>query len=238
MTRGSVAAVLEPGSRTAPARSSSSCVADQPALDGQYTVFGRVVGGHRGRAEDLGDAGRCAEGSPAERVEIDAVTIRDTPPPEPVPFSTESAERAGAAIAPCSTPAPGRSRSSSFPTRRPSTCASSCGWRRPASTTGWRSIASSRLRHSDRRAEDARAADREAAEARPQPAAGVQRHQAREGHRVDGARRRSGERDDVVLHRHRGSQSLDGKYTAFGRVVDGMAAVDAIEQAPVTARRR
>ncbi len=28
--------------------------------------------------------------------------------------------------------------------------------------------------------------------------------------------------------------SLDGKYTAFGRVVDGMPAVDAIEQAPVT----
>jgi peptidyl-prolyl cis-trans isomerase B (cyclophilin B) len=27
--------------------------------------------------------------------------------------------------------------------------------------------------------------------------------------------------------------SLDGKYTAFGRVVDGMAAVEAIEQSPV-----
>ena len=29
------------------------------------------------------------------------------------------------------------------------------------------------------------------------------------------------------------ASSLDGKYTAFGRVVDGMAVVDAIEQAPV-----
>ena len=27
--------------------------------------------------------------------------------------------------------------------------------------------------------------------------------------------------------------SLDGKYTVFGRVVDGMAVVEAIEQAPV-----
>jgi cyclophilin family peptidyl-prolyl cis-trans isomerase len=27
--------------------------------------------------------------------------------------------------------------------------------------------------------------------------------------------------------------SLDGKYTAFGRVLDGMAAVEAIEQTPV-----
>jgi cyclophilin family peptidyl-prolyl cis-trans isomerase len=28
--------------------------------------------------------------------------------------------------------------------------------------------------------------------------------------------------------------SLDGKYTAFGRVVDGIAVVEAIEQTPVT----
>ena len=45
------------------------------------------------------------------------------------------------------------------------------------------------------------AADREAADARAHAAAGVQRHEAREGHRLDGARRRSGERHDVVLHR-------------------------------------
>ena len=29
------------------------------------------------------------------------------------------------------------------------------------------------------------------------------------------------------------ANSLDGKYTAFGRVVDGMSVVEAIEQAPV-----
>jgi cyclophilin family peptidyl-prolyl cis-trans isomerase len=29
------------------------------------------------------------------------------------------------------------------------------------------------------------------------------------------------------------SSSLDGKYTAFGRVVDGLTVVDAIEAAPV-----
>jgi peptidylprolyl isomerase len=29
------------------------------------------------------------------------------------------------------------------------------------------------------------------------------------------------------------SPALDGKFTAFGRVVDGLAVVDAIEQAPV-----
>jgi len=36
----------------------------------------------------------------------------------------------------------------------------------------------------------------------------------------------------LVLPQRSGS-SLDGKYTAFGRVVDGMAAVEAIEQTPV-----
>jgi cyclophilin family peptidyl-prolyl cis-trans isomerase len=30
------------------------------------------------------------------------------------------------------------------------------------------------------------------------------------------------------------SQALDGVYTAFGRVVDGIAAVDAIERVPRT----
>ena len=60
------------------------------------------------------------------------------------------------------------------------------------------------LRHPDRRAvEPHRAAHREAAGAGPQPAAGVQRHEAREGDRLDGARRRARQRDDVVLHLHR-----------------------------------
>ena len=74
---------------------------------------------------------------------------------------------------------------------------------------------------------------REAAGAGAQPAAGVQRHEAREGDRLDGARRRARQRDDVVLHLYRARRrALDGVYTAFGRVVDGMAAVEAIEAAP------
>ena len=42
-----------------------------------------------------------------------------------------------------------------------------------------------------------------------------------------------GSAHDIVLHLHRRpSTALDGAYTAFGRVVDGMAAVEAIEKAP------
>ena len=76
---------------------------------------------------------------------------------------------------------------------------------------------------------------REAAEARAAAAAGVQRRQTREGDRVDGARRRSGERARTSFFIVTGdASSLDGKYTIFGRVVDGLPVVEAIEQTPVT----
>ena len=42
-----------------------------------------------------------------------------------------------------------------------------------------------------------------ATEARREPAARVHGHAERAGHRLDGARRRSGQRIDVVLHLHR-----------------------------------
>ena len=90
------------------------------------------------------------------------------------------------------------------------------------------------IRHPDGLADDARARYGEAAEARPPAAAGVQRYEARQGHPVDGARRRSRERDRPRSSSSRATRSsLDGKYTVFGRVVDGMAVIDAIEQTPV-----
>ena len=92
MTRGSVAAVRARASPTAPARSSSSSLVDQPALDGQYTVFGHVVGRHRGAAEDLRDAGRRRRASRPSASRSRRVTIRDTPPE---PFVTETAAGTG-----------------------------------------------------------------------------------------------------------------------------------------------
>ena len=87
------------------------------------------VGGPRRRAEDLGDAGgRRRDGGRAHR--DPSVEIRDTPPPEPEPFADRDGRRTLRSIARCSKPAPGRSPSSSFPTRRPNTSATSCAWRR------------------------------------------------------------------------------------------------------------
>ncbi len=42
-------------------------------------------------AQKISEAPADADGKPAERIVITDVTIRDTPPPEPEPFSTESA---------------------------------------------------------------------------------------------------------------------------------------------------
>jgi peptidyl-prolyl cis-trans isomerase B (cyclophilin B) len=66
-------------------------VTDQPALDGQYTVFGRVNEGME-VVEQISAAATDPDGKVVDRIEITRLTIRDTPPPEPDPFSTETAQ--------------------------------------------------------------------------------------------------------------------------------------------------
>jgi cyclophilin family peptidyl-prolyl cis-trans isomerase len=64
-------------------------VVDQPALDGQFTVFGHVSDGME-VVQKISETPVDDKGVATERVEIRHVTIRDTPPPAPEPFSTES----------------------------------------------------------------------------------------------------------------------------------------------------
>lgn len=89
-TRGAVAAVLQPNRPDSAGAQFFVCVTDQPALDGKYTVFGRVSEGME-VVQQISEAPASGEGVPAERIAIESVTIRDTPPPEPDPFSTETA---------------------------------------------------------------------------------------------------------------------------------------------------
>jgi peptidyl-prolyl cis-trans isomerase B (cyclophilin B) len=90
MTRGAVAAVLAPNMPDSGGSQFFICIFDQPAITGQYTIFGRV-------AEGLNVAQKISQ-APAEntvpnaRVVITKVTIRDKPAAGPEPFSTESAE--------------------------------------------------------------------------------------------------------------------------------------------------
>ena len=141
-TRGAVSAVLVPGNRDSAGSQFFICVTDQPALDGQYTVFARVAEGinvAQKISTVAGDRTRCRRSA----IEIRKVTIRDKPAPVPEPFVDETVEELATAARGASRRRWATSRSSSFPTARRTTCASSCGWRRPASTTAPRSTASS-----------------------------------------------------------------------------------------------
>ena len=90
MTRGAVAASLVPNLPDSGGSQFFIVIADQPALDGQYTVFARV-------AEGLNVAQKISQADadatiPKERIVIGKVTIREKPAPVPEPFVTETAE--------------------------------------------------------------------------------------------------------------------------------------------------
>ncbi|HEX6323893.1 MAG TPA: peptidylprolyl isomerase [Vicinamibacterales bacterium] len=83
---GIVGAVLLPGNKDSAGQQFFVTASDQPALTGQYTAFGRVVEGMDvvRKISELPASGR---GLPDERVVIRSVTIRTAPPPEPEPFA-------------------------------------------------------------------------------------------------------------------------------------------------------
>jgi cyclophilin family peptidyl-prolyl cis-trans isomerase len=80
MTAGAVAGVLVPNQRDSAGAQFFVCATDQPPLQGQYTVFGRVVEGLE-VVQEISAAAADPQGRPAARIEIKSITIRDTPPP-------------------------------------------------------------------------------------------------------------------------------------------------------------
>jgi cyclophilin family peptidyl-prolyl cis-trans isomerase len=91
MLSGSVATVLVPGRPDSGGSQFFIVLADQPALDNQYTVFARVADGME-VLQQISAMPVDASGSIADRVEIRKVTIRDTPP---VPFVNDTAQQLG-----------------------------------------------------------------------------------------------------------------------------------------------
>jgi len=89
-TRGAVSAVLVPGKPDSAGSQFFISVTDQPALDGQYTVFARVVEGINVAQKISTEA--AVNSVPTARVEIKTVTIREKPAPVPEPFSTATVE--------------------------------------------------------------------------------------------------------------------------------------------------
>jgi len=88
-TRGAVAAALRPSQPDSAGAQFFICVSDQPALAGQFSIFGRVSEG-MDVVQQISELPADAKGAPAERVTIRTVTIRETPPPEPVPFADDT----------------------------------------------------------------------------------------------------------------------------------------------------
>jgi cyclophilin family peptidyl-prolyl cis-trans isomerase len=94
-TRGAVSSVIQPGKPDSGGSQFFVCVVDQPVLDGQYSVFARVVEGMR-VVEKISEAPVDDKGKAADRIEITSVTIRDKPAEKPPAFSTERAEELAA----------------------------------------------------------------------------------------------------------------------------------------------
>ena len=85
MTAGAVAAALVPSRPDSGGAQFFVCATDQPTLQGQFTIFGRVVEG-LDLVQKISAVNADANGRPAERIVIKSVTIRYTPPPVKPPF--------------------------------------------------------------------------------------------------------------------------------------------------------
>ena len=80
MTAGAVAAVLAPGKADSGGAQFFVNASDQLSLQGQYTVFGRVVEG-LDVVQQISAAPADGQGRAADRIVIKSITIRDTPAP-------------------------------------------------------------------------------------------------------------------------------------------------------------
>jgi peptidyl-prolyl cis-trans isomerase B (cyclophilin B) len=89
--RGAVSAVLRPNEPDSAGAQFFICISDQPGLNGQFTVFGRVVEGLE-VPQQVSTMPTDASGLLTDRVVINKVSIRDAPPPEPTPFEADSVQ--------------------------------------------------------------------------------------------------------------------------------------------------
>jgi cyclophilin family peptidyl-prolyl cis-trans isomerase len=94
-TKGAVSSVILPGRPDSGGAQFFVCIVDQPALDGQYTVFARVVEG-MATVSRISEAAVDEKGKVVDRIEITSVTIRDKPAPQAPAFSTETPEELAA----------------------------------------------------------------------------------------------------------------------------------------------
>ena len=231
-TRGAVAAVLQPGKPDSAGSQFFVCVTDQQALTGKYTIFGRVSEGME-VVQRISESAASADGVPAARIEIVSVTIRDTPPPTPVPFSTESVEELAQHQAVLETSV-GPITIGFMPDKAPEHVRN---FLRLAQAGVFDGMAFHRVVRGF-------AVQTGSIDSRPpllekqqklvktlQPEFNDTKHVAGIVSMARGDDPASASTSFFIVTGD--GSSLDGKYTAFGKVLDGMPAVQAIESAPV-----
>jgi cyclophilin family peptidyl-prolyl cis-trans isomerase len=235
-TRGAVSAVLQPGKPDSAGAQFFVCVTDQPALTGKYTVFGRVAEG-MDVVQAISLTPATADGIATERVEIVSVTIRDTPPPEPEPFSTETIEELAAHRAVLQTSA-GSITIEFLPSAAPEHVRA---FLRLAQAGVYDGTAFHRVVPGfvvQTGSLDTRGPLTERQQKLVRPLRGEFNDTRHVTGIVSMAR---GDDPDSALTSFfivtGPAPSLDGKYTAFARVVDGIEVVEAIERAPLDGER-
>jgi peptidyl-prolyl cis-trans isomerase B (cyclophilin B) len=231
-TRGAVAAVLQPNKPDSGGAQFFVCVSDQAALSGKYTVFGRVSEG-LDVVQSISETAATPEGIATERVEIVSVEIRDTPPPEPEPFSTETPETLASYRAVLDTSA-GPITIEFLPSKAPEHVRA---FLRLASAgvldgTSFHRIVKGFVVQTGFLATRGPLTEKQQKLVRPlQPEFNDTKHTRGIVSMAHGDDPASATTSFFIVTGE--ASSLDGKYTAFGRVVDGMGVVEAIEQTPV-----
>ena len=232
-TRGAVSAVLQPGKPDSAGSQFFVCVTDQPALDGMYSMFGRVSEG-LDVVQKISEVAADERGAPTERIEIRSVVIRDTPPPEPEPFATESPADLASYRAVLETSA-GAITVEFFADKAPEHVRN---FLRLASLgvfdgTSFHRVVRGFVIQTGSLTTRGPVTEKQRKVIRSLPP------EFNDTKHVKGIL--SMARGDDLASASTSffivtgdAPSLDGKYTAFGRVVDGLAVVEAIEQTPVT----
>jgi cyclophilin family peptidyl-prolyl cis-trans isomerase len=231
-TGGAVSAVLQPGKPDSAGSQFFVCVTDQPALDGNYSIFGRVSEG-LDVVQKISEVPASGEGIPSERVEIRSVTIRDTPPPEPEPFSRESVEELSRYRAVLETSA-GDITVEFFADKAPEHVRNIL---RLASAgvldgTSFHRVVRGFVIQTGYLATRGPLTEKQQKLVRPlKPEFNETKHVKGILSMAHGDDSASATTSFFIVTGD--SSSLDGKYTAFGRVREGLAVVDTIEAAPV-----
>jgi peptidyl-prolyl cis-trans isomerase B (cyclophilin B) len=229
ITRGSVAAVLVPGKPDSAGSQFFIAVVDQPALDNQYTVFGRVTDGIE-VVQKISETPVDASGLATERVEIRKVVVRDKPAE---PFVNESPQDLAAYRAVLDTAA-GPITIEFFPDKAPNHVRQ---FLRLAQAGVFDNMAFHRIaagfviQTGSVTSRSTPLTEKQQRLVHPlQPEFNDTKHVKGIVSMARGDDPASATTSFFICTA--AAPALDGKYTAFGRVVDGMTAVDAIEASP------